>query len=292
MTDDVATLTWHINNEVIRAMGLPPGGWTARNLHPLLSVATRRFCEIISRADSIVANDGLAAGARWVLLNLVKDYEVRGADHIPADGPLVIASNHPGAVDSLTIGASAGREDLKIIASDVPFLTSLRNIGEHLIFLPRQNLQVRMLAMRQAMRHLEKGGALLLFARGGIDPDPSFMALEEAQRELTKWSRSLEIFVGRVPQARIVTSIVSKVVHPAYMHHPLTWLRKNRPDRQRLAMMVQIIQQMLGRKIDLVPRVSFGEPIAWRDDMSNRDPRQTVIEAAARLLQAHLAWPA
>jgi len=292
MTAEVSRLTRLINNEVISAMGLPLDGWAARRMQPLLSRATSRFCEMFYRADRLIAEEGMATAARWVLLNLVKDFKVRGTQNIPHEGPLLIASNHPGTVDSLTISASAGREDLKIIASDVPFLQSLTHVGEHLIFLPRLNLQERMLAMRRALRHLKEGGAVLLFARGGIDPDPSFMAVAEAEQELAKWSRSLEIFLEKVPQARVVASIVSHVIEPSYMHHPLTWLRRTRPDRQRLAMMMQIIQQMLGKRLDLVPHVSFGEVIDWRATKYDGDSVRAVVEAARQLLKSHLAWQA
>ena len=290
MTADVATLTRLINDEVIRAMGLRPEGWLGQNLQPILSRATRRFCELFARADRIISEEGMAAASRSVLLSLARSYEARGVENIPRDGPLVIASNHPGSIDSLTIGASAGREDLKIIASDVPFLQSLTHIGEHLIFLPPRGLQERMLVMRNALRHVMQGGALLLFARGGIDPDPAFMSLAEVEQELTKWSRSLEIFLQKVPKAQVVTSIVSEVIEPRYMRHPLTWLQRARPDRQRLAEMLQIISQMLGRKLDIVPHVSFGEPIAWRGASADDDALRTVVDAAKRLLKSHLAW--
>jgi 1-acyl-sn-glycerol-3-phosphate acyltransferase len=291
MTADVSTLTRLINNEVILAMGLSPEKWPGRHLHPFLSRATGRFSVILAKADRIMAEEGMAAAARWVLLNLVRDFRVRGEHNIPTDGPVVIASNHPGTVDSLAIGACARREDLKIIASDVPFLKSLTHIGEHLIFLPRQGLQARMLVMRTALRHLQEGGAVLLFARGTIDPDPSFMGLTEAEEELKKWSRSLAIFLGSVPRTRVVTSIVSHVIDPVYMHHPLTWLRRRRSDRQRIAMMIQIIQQMLGKKLNLVPRVSFGEAIDWRTTSETGDSLRAVVDAETRLLRSHLTWP-
>lgn len=290
LTADLSTLTCLINNEVIRAMGVSPAGWLGERLQPLLSRATRRFCEIFLEADRLIAQEGLAAACSWVLRNLVRDFRARGVQNVPSGGPLIIASNHPGTVDSITIGASAGREDLRIIASDVPFLTSLSNIGQHLIFLPRHDLQARMLAVRTGIRHLRAGGALLLFAHGRIDPDPAFMSGAEAQ--LAGWSRSLDIFLERVPETRVVTSIVSNVIEPAYMHHPLTWLRRARPDRQRLAMMIQIIQQMLGRKLDLVPRVSFGEVIDWTAVRDAGDALRAAVQAASRLLRSHLAWQA
>jgi len=288
MSADVETLTRLINNEVINAMGLSTGSWVAGRLQPVLSRATKRFCEIFATADSIIAGQGLTAGARWVLLNLVRDFKERGAGNIPAAGPLLVASNHPGAVDSVALAASMGREDLKIIASAVPFLTALTHLSEHLIFLPRQGLQARMLAVRKAIRHLKAGGAVLLFARGNIDPDPAFM--DDADQELTAWSRSLETFLREVPQAQVVTSIVSHVLDPAYMHHPLTWVRRRRPDRQRLAMMIQIIQQMLGKRAQIVPRVSFGTPIGPRGTSTPQPTLDSIVESAGHLLKSHVAW--
>jgi hypothetical protein len=290
MTADVATLTRLINCEVIQAMGVPPDGWMAQRLQPVLSRATRRFCEMFWAADQLIAEEGLVSASRWVLLRLVQDSEARGVQNIPPDGPLVIAANHPGAADSVAIGANAGRNDLKIIASDVPFLQNLGQISRHLIFLPRRGIQARMLAMREAIRHLGAGGALLVFAHGTIDPDPAFMA--GAETELNEWSRSLAIFLGKVPETRVVTSIVSDVLDPRYMHHPLTWLQRARVDRQRLAIMIQIIQQMLGRQLDLVPHVSFGEAIDWRTAREAGDALQSVVRAAKQLLRTHLAWRA
>jgi hypothetical protein len=288
MTADVRTLTRLINNEVILAMGLPAESWAGKTLHPVLCRATSRFCEIFAVADRLVAEQGFPAAARWLLSNLVRDFEARGTENVPPSGPLIIASNHPGTVDSITLAASAGREDLKIIASGVPFLRSLTNAGRHLILLPRQGLQGRMMAARAAITHLRSGGALLLFARGNIDPDPAFM--QHADEELGRWSRSLETFLRSVPSTQVVTSIVSHVLDPAYMHHPLTWLRRRRADRQRLAMMIQIIQQMLGKRLDIVPHVSFGAAIVARGDFTSTCRLDSIVQSASALLGSHMAW--
>ena len=290
MTADVAALTRLINGEVILAMGLPPDGWMGRRLQPVLSRATHHFSEIFAVADRLMAEEGMESAARWVLLHLVQDSQARGLENIPPEGPLVIAANHPGAADSAAIGANAGRDDLKILASDVPFLKNLGQIGQHLIFLPRKGIQARMLAVREAIRHLDAGGALLLFPHGTIDSDPAFM--QGAESELDGWSRSLAIFLGKVPDARVVPSIVSHVIVPSYMHHPLTWLQRARVDRQRLAIMLQIIQQMLGKNLDVVPHVSFGEAIDWRAAREAGDALRAVVQAARQLLRAHLAWQA
>jgi hypothetical protein len=80
------------------------------------------------------------------------------------------------------------------------------------------------------------------------------------------------------------------VIEPAYMHHPLTWLKRRRSDRQRIAMMIQIIQQMLGKRLNLVPHISFGEVIDWRATNEAGDSLQAVVDAERRLLRSHLAW--
>lgn len=288
MTVEVTALTRLINNEVIQAMGLPIESWIGQRLHPILARATRRFSAMFAEVDRIISEQGFPVGARWLLLNLIKGFEARGAEHIPGNGPLVIASNHPGTVDSVTLAAAVEREDLKIVAGAIPFLQNLPNVSKHLIYTSYDDPFNRMVVIRRAIQHLREGGALLLFADGHIDPDPSFMT--HADDEITHWSRSLEIFLRTVPETQVITSIVSGVLDPRYMRHPITWLRRARPDRQRLAMMMQVIQQMLGKRLDLVPRVSFSDLINIQSIGNAEHALQVIVESARRLLKQHLAW--
>ena len=290
MPASIAKLTRLIDNEVIRAVGVPADSWLADRLHALLRRATSHFSELFAEVDHIIEEQGLPAGALWLLRQLASDCEARGVENIPLDGPLIIASNHPGAVDSLALSASAGRNDLKIIASAVPFLQNLPHVSEHLIFTPRLNIQQRMISVRESIRHLRAGGALLLFAHGTIDPDPAFMP--SAAQELQGWSRSLEIFVRAVPEAGVLVSIVSGVVDPGCMHNPITWLRRERPDRQRIAMMLQIIEQMLGRHIDITPRISFGRLLDKPQSLTTEQTLDVVTDYARQLMRSHIAWQA
>ncbi len=288
MPADIATLTRLIDNEVIRAMGIPVDSWLAERLHRILARATRRFSELFSEVDRIVAEQGFPAGALFLLRHLASGYDARGAGNIPPTGPLIIASNHPGTIDSVALTASAGRRDLKIIASAVPFLENLPHIREHLIFTPRVNVQKRMISVRESLRHLQSGGSLLLFAHGTIDPDPSFMPV--SLDDFKGWSRSLEIFLRGVPEVQVVVSIVSRVIDPVFMRHPLTWLRTARPDRQRIAMMLQVIQQMLGTQLNLRPRISYGELLDMECFGTAERSLAVVAQDAQRLLESHLAW--
>jgi hypothetical protein len=288
MTHDIATLTRLIDEEIVRALNVPIDSWLARRLESIVQPATRRFSEIFSEVDAVVEHEGLPGGARHLLKRLGANYEARGVSNIPQSGPVIIASNHPGTVDSVALAASSQRQDLKVIAGPILFLQNLPNLSQHIIFTTDANIQGRMITVRESIRHLRDGGALLIFAHGTIDPDPAFMPT--AQQELNGWSRSLEIFLSRVPEAQVVVSIVSGVLDPSCMRHPLTWLRRGRVDRQRIAEMLQIIRQLLGRKMDINPRVSFAESLDM-EHIGNRDSTMDVISQGAKeLLQSHMAW--
>ncbi len=286
MTPDVDTLSTLICDEIIKALGLarenPIAGW----LRPLFKQGTRRFSELFAEADRVVGEQGFASGARLLLPHLVSSLEIHGSDKIPHDGPLVVASNHPGTADSVLITSGVGRPDFKIIAGAIPFLQNLQHISKYLIFTPQTDPHGRMNVILKSIRHLQQGGSILLFAHGKIDPDPAFMP--NADENLRLWSRSLEIFLDRVPEARVLVTVVSGVLHPRFMHHPITWFRRARDDRQRLAMMAQVIQQMLGRKIEIKARVTFGDLFSVNQVRGKDNILPAIIESARKLLAEHM----
>jgi hypothetical protein len=289
--DEVRALSDTLLYELTKALGLSPEGGLGKAIRPLFERAARRFAELGIGLDRVVAERGAAAGARWVLPRFVKSFTARGLEHIPEKGPLVIAANHPAAYDSLVISAHVERPDYKIIIGDIPFFEHLPHVSQHAIYAPNQGDPYgRMEVIRKSLRHLTEGGALLIFARGGIEADPAFMA--DADAEFGLWSRSLEIFLERVPQTRVLVTIVSGVIARAAFHHPFTWFRRRRPDRQRLAFMFQMMRQIVSGKetFGLAPRVSFGDLIGLAEIDTPQQVRQAVITSARRLLQAHLAW--
>ncbi len=171
-------------------------------------------------------------------------------------------------------------------------LARFTDCKDHFIF-STENAQIRMLALRSALRHLQNGGAVLLFATGLVDPDPSF--LPGAEQALLRWSGSLDVFLHKVPETQVLVSIVSGVLAPQCMRHPLVWLKKMEDwQHQRVAEYVQIMQQLaFGRKFGLVPRVTFGKPIpeeALGDGSGSPGGRGATIDYAQQILATHLAW--
>ncbi len=272
--------------EIVRVLGLPQNRLTQGLIQQIVGRATLRFAELALGMDREIGLNGPTAGARWLLRSLVHSHEARGEEQIPREGPLLIVSNHPGSYDGLVIAAHVPRSDLKIIIGEISPYQYLPNIKNHVIFSPPvKNTFGRMQTVRNAIRHLRQGGALLIFPRGNIEPEPDFMPEPEA--EYGQWSPSLEMFLRGAPQTCVLTTAVSGVISPWAFHHPLTWFRKSRADRQRLAFVYQTICQVLSTKdlFGLRARVTFGELLR---PTSHVNLLIEIEQAAKRTLATHL----
>ena len=87
-----------------------------------------------------------------------------------------------------------------------------------------------------------------------------------AEAELDRWYDSVEVILRCAPDSRLVLAIVSGVLLPRYVQHPLTRLRRRRRDRQRISEFVQVIRQLLSDGGLLVhPRVSFAPPVTFAE---------------------------
>jgi Acyltransferase len=287
-TDQIDIITESMIFDLTKALALPQTEFVKSVVRLVLGKVAHTAAEVAMEVDCAVAEGGAAAGARKSLPRFVKSYEARGIENIPPSGPLIIASNHPAFIDSFVITAHVERLDYKAIIGDIPFLENMPHIREHAIFAPdADNIMGRMQVIRESIRHLRQGGALLIFPLGGIEADPEFMP--DPGGEFNSWSRSLEIFMQRVPNLQVLVTITSGVISPAAMQHPITWFRKARPDKQRLAFIYQLARQILsGRQtFDLTPRVTFGEVLT----ASNHDHLLAEVEqAACRTLEKHMAW--
>jgi hypothetical protein len=287
----VTALRNYITDEIFRAMGLSSSGRARRLFGPLFHPPTQRFAQLAAGFDRRVAQYGLYEALQWLLPTFVRRVESRGLEHIPSTGPLIVAANHPGVCDSLVIAANINRPDLKAVATGVPFVRHLPGMARHLIYTPREAYE-RMQVVREAIRHLQSGGAILIFPGGNIEPDPALMP--GADRSMEDWSPSLDLMLRRVPQSQVLLTIISGVLSASWLRSPLTRLRQGTQDRQRLAEFFQVMQQMVfPRSLLVSPWVSFAEPL-MPGELGQGGDRQKTLEAviarARALLAAHLSW--
>jgi hypothetical protein len=283
----VADLRRAMSEELLVAAGVSRTGPLQALLRPLLWFPAHRFASLAAEFDRRVALHGLTEGMRWLLWRFVDDVHVYGREHIPASGPLVIVSNHPGSYDVLAIGAHLGRDDLRIPASDVPILRQVRATAQYLIFTHLgEDSHARISAARDSVRHLRSGGALLVYAASKVEPDPA--VLPGARAGLQDWLDSPVWLLRQVPDAVLVVTIVSKVLAPSCLRSPLTYLRREPRRKQFLAEAAQIGQQVLfGRRFPLVPEVRFGMPLGAADlgiGRSSETARAIILEQAEKLL--------
>lgn len=277
-----------ILTEFYHLIGITNQTWLQRAVARLMAKPLDRFIGIALQFDALVEKEGFTTAARWALPRFVQGLYVRGVEKIPRRGPLLIAGNHPGAIDSLLISACLPRDDLRILASGLDFLRRLPSLQRYLIFIPRQG-SGRAWAAREAIRHLEAGGALLIFPSGGVDPDPAF--LSEARLYLETWSESLALFISRVPQTMLQTVICSHVLIERYFRHPITRLGKSLRQRLVISEYIQMANQLVRKKRERwLPYLSFGD--ALQGEEFSECEAETVVRKivlyAQRLLEEHL----
>ena len=277
-------------DDIIHALGLSVSDRRHRLFARLFHAPCQRFAQVGATFDGWVARHGLQEAARRFLPRFISDYIVSGVDRIPSTGPVVIASNDLGTYDSAVIAASVIREDLKIVASNMPFVRSLPALRER-VFFATTDTQQRFALVREAIRHLREGGALLIFPSGHIDPDPD--VLPNADKELGTWSPSVALMMRRAPATQLVVTIVSGVLARSVSRTPLMWLRKGNHEKRRLAEFLQVMQQLLlDRTFSLIARASFGEPTTIAELGDPRDTKAVnaaIIQRARRLLGEHTA---
>jgi hypothetical protein len=211
--------------------------------------------------DSAIATHGLVTASRLTAQNYVDDIRIFGRDRIPSSAFLAL-SNHPGMTDTLSLFIALNRPDLKIIALDRPFLTALPNMSKQLAYVT-DDAGSRFKLIRQLSAHLRNGGAALTFPGGHIEPDPDIQ--KGAVDSLSLWTDSAGIFIRMAPETAVLPVLVRGVIRKKTAFHPLTYLRRARQEREKLAAALQLLAHVMLKKRDVHVRVQIGNPIYAKD---------------------------
>lgn len=277
-----------ITDEIFLAFGLKRDGFLRRTFGRLFFRPANRFSEIFARADEATGQAGLPGGSRVVASNMDIQVELRGGELMPAEGPLLVVSNHPGAYDSVALAYCIPRIDLKVIAFETQFYHTLPNISQRMIMAPADP-SGRMIALRSAIQNLQTGGSIMQFGSGKIEPDPAIA--DGTDEWFENWSPSLEAMLRKVPDTRLVLAIVSGVLLRRFAKHPITHLRHGGVNQRRIAEFMQVINHLTSTKpLNIQVRVNFSAPISLADlqrDASDKRLMSSILAHASRLLEEH-----
>jgi 1-acyl-sn-glycerol-3-phosphate acyltransferase len=262
MNDAVSSLTRINLDDLVASFGWQDAPILASALRAVFRAPAGKFARQMLRFDAEVADRGLSAAAQDLLHRYAQSLRVQGAENVTGEGPALFLSNHPGMVDTLALFIAIARPDLKIIAIERPFLQSLVNTSQQLIFISDDPAR-RMAAVRQAAAHLKAGGAALTFPAGKIEPDAA--VYPGALEALQGWSESAGVFLRFAPQAKIIPTFVRGVLWERAVKHSLTRLKKTRDERERLGAALQLLAHVVFEKRPLRVSVQFGPPLSLED---------------------------
>lgn len=283
MDNALSDLTKINLDDLVASFGWQNAPRLASVLRAVFHAPARKFAGQMLRFDADVAARGLSAAAQGLFQQYAQSLTVHGAENIPAEGPTLFLSNHPGMVDTLALFIAIRRPDLKIIAIERPFLQSLKNTSQQLIFVSADPSQ-RISVARQAAARLKAGGAALTFPAGKIEPDAA--VYPGALEALQGWSESAGVFLRFAPQTKIIPTFVRGVLWDKAVKHPLTQIKKTKEEQERLGAAFQLLAHIAFDKRPLRVSVQFGPPVTIAEVGSNEPAaiHARVMERMKRLI--------
>jgi len=231
-----------------------------------------------------VGESGLSAGGAWALERMVGRVEIEGRERVPTEGSLLLVSNHPGLADAVALFSSIPRQDVRVVAAQWPLLDALPNTSRYLITVAKASSN-RFAVLKSAAGHLKRGGALLNFPAGRLEPDPAVWP--GAIEALERWSTSVDLFARLAPNLIVVPVAVSGVFSPIALRNPLTYLRRREEDRWWLASNLQMLVPALR---NVTVRVTFGASVRSAD--AGDAVSQRILAEMRRLIARGEALPA
>lgn len=146
---------------------------------PQLFLATALFNAVVAVYIYSLVPEFLMRFIVWLLVHSVYRLEKKGLEHIPAEGPALIACNHVSLVDALVIAAACPRPirfimDHRIFR--IPILNFVFREGRAIpIASAKEDPQMLERAYEEVAKALANGELVAIFPEGGITSDGELM---------------------------------------------------------------------------------------------------------------------
>jgi 1-acyl-sn-glycerol-3-phosphate acyltransferase len=235
-------------DEMVSALGVQQRSPTLRHglRLPFLALS-RELGRTLATMDGDIRALGLPEAARRALAGFGVQLSMAGA--VPPGGSCLVLANHPGAYDALALMAALGREDLLILAGDRVFLRALPRLKDHLVFVG-DTPSSRASALRRALTCLRRGGALLHFPAGRIEPDAEFELAPD--RLLAPWQPGVSSLLRAAERqgARVFVAGVRGVHSP----RAKAWALNRLAERHGVTTLCPLLQ-LVGKLKDVTTNV-------------------------------------
>lgn len=290
MDDKICQFSHSLQEEILIAAGIPKSKLSRALCKLLFQKITHRLAELCVHFDILVRDQGLPAASSWMVSNFCSTVSGFGIQDIPRYGPLLVVTNHPGTYDALILFAQLNRPDICWISHNIPAFHLLPNMKKHVFFASQKDPSDHFVALRDAIKHLRSGGALVYIGSGGRDPDPG--VYPDAESFIDHWLDSFDIFFKYVPDLQLLPVVISNVISPRWTHHPITLIRRQEHWKMILAEFSQVISQVIHPRKDMLqPAISFGLPVSaqqLRAESTDQSLRTAIIQREKKLLSQHL----
>ena len=225
--------------------------------------ASRPLGETLAELDHGILAQGLPLSAARALQRF--GVELRYSGDALGSGPLLLLGNHPGAYDALGLMSAIARKDLLILAADRGFLRALPRLSEHLVFVGQTPSQ-RAGALKRAVSALRRGGAVLHFPAGEIEPDADFEG--DAGRLLSRWQPGVAALLRAC--AKVDGRVALAGVRGVHSPRAKLWAVNRWAERRGITTLSPLLQ-IVARLRDVVTRVRLddGGPAQAYAQLSN-----------------------
>jgi hypothetical protein len=261
------TLTEINLQDLISSFGWQNSPAGAALLRLLFRPVAQKFARQMLAFDALTAQEGLTRASLQTLPAFITSLRVYGRENIPAQGAALFLSNHPGMTDTLCLFAAIQRPDLHILAASRPFLQALTHTSRQLIYLQEDPAQ-RLGALRQTAAALKRGQAVLTFPAGQIEPDAA--VYPGAAESLQNWSASTDLFLRLAPQTQVIPVFVRGVLWRQAVLHPLTRLKTNPTEREKLGAALQLLAHLALNLSPVDVSIQFGQALPPRAQLTER----------------------
>jgi hypothetical protein len=181
-------------------------------------------------------------------------------------------------VDVMALWAALERRpDLRIVAAERQLLRALPNVSRNLIFVPEHS-GARTGLLRTLANFLRRGGALLTFPAGKIEPDPTIRM--GAIESLESWASSTALLVRLAPEAQIIPAAVGGVISPRASNNIIARQFREQKERDWAAAALQVLVPAYR---NTHARVAFGAPLRAADLNELGEPEAVVRAVAAQV---------